>query len=153
MLLKNANILVVDDDTDVLTAMRLLLKSRVKDVVVEKNPGNIISLIRKTKFDIIILDMNFNGLINTGNEGIYWLNKIKEIDKAVSIILITAYGDLDLAIRSLKEGASDFLVKPWENTKLIESITDILNKKKSNTSKKAGTLQLQDMKFWVKVML
>lgn len=138
MLLKNANILVVDDDTDVLTAMRLLLKSKVKDVVVEKNPGNIVSLISNTKFDIIILDMNFNGLINTGNEGIYWLNKIKEIDKAVSIILITAYGDLDLAIRSLKEGASDFLVKPWENSKLIESITDILNKKKSNTSKKAG---------------
>ncbi|PIA81718.1 sigma-54-dependent Fis family transcriptional regulator [Gaetbulibacter sp. 4G1] len=139
MLLKNANILVVDDDTDVLTAMRLLLKSRVKEVVVEKNPGNIISLIGKTKFDIIILDMNFNGLINTGNEGIYWLNKIKDIDKSVSIILITAYGDLDLAIRSLKEGASDFLVKPWENSKLIESITDILNKKKSNTYKKAGT--------------
>ena len=137
MLLKNANILVVDDDTDVLTAMRLLLKSKVKEVVVEKNPNNIVSLIRDTKFDIIILDMNFNGLINTGNEGIYWLNKIKDIDKVVSIVLITAYGDLDLAIRSLKEGASDFLVKPWENSKLIESITDILNKKKSNTSKKA----------------
>ena len=140
MLLKNANILVVDDDTDVLTAMRLLLKSRVKEVVVEKNPGNIVSLIGNTKFDIIILDMNFNGLINTGNEGIYWLNKIKDIDKAVSIILITAYGDLDLAIRSLKEGASDFLVKPWENSKLIESITDILNKKKSSASKKADAL-------------
>ena len=139
MLLKNANILVVDDDPDVLTAMRLLLKSRVKDVVVEKNPGNIISLIKSIKFEIIILDMNFNGLINTGNEGIYWLNKIKEIDKEVSIILITAYGDLDLAIRSLKEGASDFLVKPWENSKLIESITDILNKKKSNTSKKVDS--------------
>ncbi len=136
MLLKNANILVVDDDTDVLTAMRLLLKSKVNDVVVEKNPGNIVSLIRNTKFDIIILDMNFNGLINTGNEGIYWLNKIKEINKDVSVILITAYGDLDLAIRSLKEGASDFLVKPWENSKLIESITDIINKKKSNTLKK-----------------
>ncbi len=139
MLLKNANILVVDDDADVLTAMRLLLKSKVKNVIVEKNPGNIISLVKSNKFDIIILDMNFNGLINTGNEGIYWLNKIKEIDKEVAIILITAYGDLDLAIRSLKEGASDFLVKPWENTKLIESITDILQKKKSSTSKKTNT--------------
>ncbi len=139
MLLKNANILVVDDDADVLTAMRLLLKSKVKNVIVEKNPGNIISLVKSNKFDIIILDMNFNGLINTGNEGIYWLNKIKEIDKEVAIILITAYGDLDLAIRSLKEGASDFLVKPWENTKLIESITDILQKKKSSASKKTNT--------------
>lgn len=138
MLLKNANILVVDDDPDVLTAMRLLLKSKVKDVIVEKNPGNIISLIKRYKFDVIILDMNFNGLINTGNEGIYWLNKIKDIDKGISIILITAYGDLDLAIRSLKEGASDFLVKPWENSKLIEAITDILNKKKSNVTKKSS---------------
>ena len=138
MLLKNANILVVDDDADVLTAMRLLLKSKAKNVVIEKNPGNIVSLIKNHKFDIIILDMNFNGLINTGNEGIFWLNKIKEIDKEVAIILITAYGDLDLAIRSLKEGASDFLVKPWENTKLIESITDILQKKKSKTLKKAS---------------
>ena len=108
MLLKNANILVVDDDADVLTAMRLLLKSKARNVVVEKNPGNIVSLINDQKFDIIILDMNFNGLINTGNEGIFWLNKIKEIDKEVAIILITAYGDLDLAIRSLKEGRIGF---------------------------------------------
>jgi len=138
MLLKNANILVVDDDDDVLIAIRLLLKSKVKNVVVEKNPGNIVSLIKQTKFDIIILDMNFNGLINTGNEGIYWLNKIKEIDKTLYVILITAYGDLDLAIKSLKKGASDFLVKPWENDKLIESLVDILNKKKTTTLKKVN---------------
>ena len=75
--------------------------------------------------------MNFNGIVNTGNEGIFWLNKIKEIDKEVAIILITAYGDLDLAIRSLKEGAYDFLVKPWKNEKLIQSIQEILEKKKS----------------------
>lgn len=135
MLLKNANILVVDDDLDVLTAMRLLLKSMVKLVVTEKNPNNIVSLVKGSKFDVIILDMNFNGLVNTGNEGIYWLNKIKEIDVEVSVILITAYGDLDLAIKSLKEGAHDFLVKPWKNEKLIESIREILLKKKSGKSK------------------
>lgn len=140
MLLKNSKILVVDDDVDVLTAMRLLLKSMVKEVVIETNPNNITSLIRKNKFDIIILDMNFNGLVNTGNEGIYWLNKIKEIDKNASTILITAYGDLDLAIRSLKEGASDFLVKPWKNEKLILSIKEILEKKKSGSSKKENKL-------------
>ncbi|MBC3758339.1 sigma-54-dependent Fis family transcriptional regulator [Hyunsoonleella sp. SJ7] len=136
MLLKNANILVVDDDADVLTAMRLLLKSKAKEVVVEKNPVNIVSLIQKNKFDIIILDMNFNGLINTGNEGIYWLNKIRSINKEASVILITAYGDLDLAIRSLKEGASDFIVKPWKNDKLIEAIGEILDKKKSSKKSK-----------------
>ncbi|MDY8137521.1 sigma-54 dependent transcriptional regulator [Aquimarina sp. 2201CG5-10] len=136
MRLKNANILVIDDDTDVLTAIRLLLKSSVKEVVTEKNPNHILSLLGKTKFDLVILDMNFNGLINTGNEGIYWLKKIKEFDQEVDVILITAYGDMDLAIRSLKDGASDFLVKPWKNEKLVEAISDILNKKKTNISKK-----------------
>ncbi|MDO5970843.1 sigma-54 dependent transcriptional regulator [Flavivirga aquimarina] len=139
MLLKNANILVVDDDADVLTAIRLLLKSRVKQVVVEKNPNNISDLIRRHKFDIVVLDMNFNGLVNTGNEGIYWLNKIKEIDKEVGVILITAYGELDLAIKSLKEGALDFLVKPWKNEKLIQSITEILSKKVSGKNKTENT--------------
>ncbi len=135
MLLKNANILVVDDDADVLTAMRLLLKSRARNVIVEQNPGNITSLIQSQKFDIIILDMNFTSVIHTGNEGVFWLKKIKEIDKEVAVILITAYGDLDLAIRSLKEGASDFLVKPWKNDKLIEAIGEILDKKKSKRAK------------------
>lgn len=136
MLLKNANILVIDDDADVLTAMRLLLKSLVKVVVVEKNPNNIISLTKQHKFDVIILDMNFNGLVNTGNEGIFWLNKIKEIDDEVDVILITAYGDIDLAIKSLKQGASDFLVKPWKNEKLVQSIKEILEKKKTGGTKK-----------------
>ena len=140
MLLKNANILVVDDDPDVLTAIRLLLKSKAKTIVTEKNPAHIMSLIQQKKFDVVILDMNFNGIINTGNEGIYWLNKIREADKDISIILITAYGDLDLAIKSLKQGASDFLVKPWQNNKLIEAIGDALDKKKSKRPKKDSSL-------------
>ena len=135
MLLKNARVLIVDDDQDVLIAMRILLKSMAKEVVIEKNPNNILSLIEKNKFDIIILDMNFNGLVNTGNEGIYWLSRIKEVDERVAVILITAYGDLDLAINSLKKGASDFLVKPWENEKLIKSIKEILVNKKSGKPK------------------
>jgi len=131
MNLKDANILVIDDDEDVLTALRLLLKSVVKNVVVGKNPNQIHSLIEKNRFDIVILDMNFNGLIHTGNEGIYWLNKIKEYDPKIDIVLITAYGDIDLAIRSLKEGASDFLVKPWKNDKLLETLREILKKKQA----------------------
>lgn len=129
MNLRDANILVIDDDEDVLTALRLLLKSIVKNVVVNKNPNTIHSLLEKHNFDIVILDMNFNGLVHTGNEGIYWLNKIKDYSSKIDIILITAYGDIDLAIRSLKEGASDFLVKPWKNEKLVESIQQILKKK------------------------
>jgi DNA-binding NtrC family response regulator len=131
MILKDANILVIDDDDDVLTALRLLLKTMVKNVVVNKNPNSIHSLLETQNFDIVILDMNFNGLVHTGNEGIYWLNKIKEFNSKIDVILITAYGDIDLAIRSLKEGASDFLVKPWKNEKIIETIQQLLKKKQT----------------------
>lgn len=136
MLLRNTSILVIDDDIDVLIAMKMLLKSRVKEVVVEKNPNNLISVLKKNKFDVVILDMNYNSVVNTGNEGIFWLTKIKEIDKDIAVILITAYGDLDLAVRALKKGASDFLVKPWKNVKLLESIAEIIADKKSNNTKK-----------------
>ncbi|MBC2844716.1 sigma-54-dependent transcriptional regulator [Winogradskyella flava] len=135
MVLKNATILVVDDDADVLTALRLLLKPLVKDVVIEKNPNNINSHIERNAIDVVILDMNFSGLVNTGNEGIFWLNKIRKLKPEISVILMTAYADIDLAIKGLKEGASDFLMKPWKNEKIIETITTILRNKKANTAK------------------
>jgi DNA-binding NtrC family response regulator len=134
MLLKNASVLVIDDDVDVLTAVRLLLRPEVADIVTEKNPENLRSILAKKQFDVILLDMNFNSSINTGNEGIFWLRKIKEEFKSnASIIMITAYGDIDLAIRSLKEGAFDFVVKPWHNERLLSTIKDALNQKESKT--------------------
>ncbi|RXG31455.1 sigma-54-dependent transcriptional regulator [Leeuwenhoekiella palythoae] len=136
MQLKDAHILVIDDDEDVLTALRLLLKPKVKQVVVEKNPNALQGLLNAQDFDVVILDMNYNGLVNTGNEGIFWLNKIKSWKPATDVILITAYGDIDLAIRSLKEGASDFLVKPWKNEKLLDAISEILTKKRKNKNLK-----------------
>lgn len=138
MILKNARILIIDDDTDVLVALRLLLKSWVKEVVVEKNPNQIPSLLQNSTYEVIILDMNFNGLVNTGNEGIFWLNKIKHLSPASDVILITAYGDIDLAIRSLKEGASDFVVKPWKNEKMLTCVKDLVEKKKSGKPSKPG---------------
>lgn len=135
MLLPNANILVIDDDEDVLIALRLLLKSKVKTVVTNKNPNTILSLMQEHSFDVVILDMNFNGLVNTGNEGIFWLNKIKKQKPEIDVILITAYGDIDLAIRSLKEGASDFLVKPWQNEKILETIREHVEKQKKKQPK------------------
>src|SRR4249920_2310767 len=128
MLLKNASILVIDDDTDVLTAVRLLLKTEVKEVVTEKNPENIRYHLAKQPFDVILLDMNFTSSLNTGNEGFYWLGKLKESGSDAAVIMITAYGDIDLAIRSLKEGAVDFVVKPWHNEKLINTIREALKK-------------------------
>jgi DNA-binding NtrC family response regulator len=136
MVLKNAQILVIDDDADVLTAMRLLLKPLVKEIVIEKNPSNINLQIESKNFDVIILDMNFNGLVNTGNEGIFWLNKIKKASPETTVILMTAYVDIDLAIRGLKEGASDFLVKPWNNEKVINTISSLVKTGKSKNKKK-----------------
>lgn len=127
--MKNASILVVDDDPDVLTAVRLLLKTEVKQVVTEKNPGNLKDHLTSQQFDIVLLDMNFNSSINTGNEGLFWLKEIKKMKTAPEVIMITAYGHIDLAVRSLKEGAADFVVKPWQNEKLIGTISEILGKK------------------------
>ena len=142
MTLKNASILIIDDDTDVLTAVKLLLKREVKEVVTEKNPEQLRSLVSQKKFDLILLDMNFNSSINTGNEGIFWLKKIREMDDQVGVIMITAYGDIDLAVRSLKEGASDFIIKPWHNEKLVSTISDIIktkgNGKAGATGKRSG---------------
>ena len=119
MLLKNSSILVIDDDPDVLTAVRLLLKTETKEVITEKNPENIRSHLAEKNFDVILLDMNFTSSINTGNEGLFWLKEIKKIKPETAVIMITAYGDIDLAVRSLKEGAADFVVKPWQNEKLV----------------------------------
>ncbi|MBN9298480.1 MAG: sigma-54-dependent Fis family transcriptional regulator [Filimonas sp.] len=132
MTLKNASILIIDDDLDVLTAVRLLLKMEAKEVVTEKNPENIRNILSKQTFDVIMLDMNFNSSINTGNEGLFWLRKIKELGSQAAVIMITAYGDIDLAVRSLKDGASDFVVKPWHNERLIDTIKEALRKKDSN---------------------
>lgn len=133
MLLKNASVLVVDDDPDVLTAVRLLLKTESKDVMTEKNPENLRGHLLKNKFDLILLDMNFKSPVNTGNEGIFWLNEIKKMGSDAAVIMITAYGDIDLAVRSLKEGASDFVVKPWHNEKLLSLIRETLKRKSDKT--------------------
>jgi two-component system, NtrC family, response regulator HydG len=134
MVLKNSTILVIDDDTDVLTAVRLLLKTETKEVITEKNPENLRSHLSKTNFDVILLDMNFNSSINTGNEGLFWLKEVKKLKPETAVIMITAYGDIDLAVRSLKEGASDFVVKPWHNEKLIDTIKEILRKKENKNA-------------------
>jgi len=133
MVLKNASILIIDDDPDVLTAVRLLLKTEVKDVVTEKTPENIRWHLSKDDFDIILLDMNFTSSINTGNEGLFWLKEIRKMRPDASVIMITAYGDIDLAVRSLKEGAADFVVKPWHNEKLMSTIKEILKRKGTKT--------------------
>src|ERR1700743_88442 len=137
MILKKATVLVVDDDIDVLTAVKLLLKTETQEVITEKNPENLNWLLQRNQVDLVLLDMNFNSAINTGNEGLYWLRKIKERKPNVCVIMITAYGDIDLAVRSLKEGANDFVVKPWHNEKLIATIRELLDKQEGSKPAKA----------------
>ncbi len=143
MSLKTASVLVIDDDVDVLTAVRLLLRPEVKEIITEKNPENIRSLLSQQEFDVILLDMNFNSSINTGNEGIFWLKKIRELKPDSCVIMITAYGDIDLAIRSLKEGAYDFVVKPWHNEKLLTTIREAVKRKEQ----KGGTALISSSIF------
>lgn len=124
---KSAKILIIDDDEDVLQAAQLLLKQQGMIVHTEKNPGRIQSLLNGETYDIILLDMNFARDITSGSEGFYWLKKIFEIDPLSVVILITAYGDVEMAVRAIKAGATDFVLKPWQNEKLLATILSAVN--------------------------
>jgi DNA-binding NtrC family response regulator len=126
MISNKARVLVVDDDPDVLFAVRLLLKTEVREVVTEKNPENLLALLSKQRFDVIFLDMNYKSTLGTGNEGLYWLSRIREKDPTATVIMITAHGEISTAVRSLKAGATDFIVKPWHNEKLLETLAAAL---------------------------
>lgn len=136
MRLKSATILVVDDDPDMLAAVKMLLKTEAKEVITEKNPENMLALLAERNIDVLMLDMNFNSSVNTGNEGLFWLKKVKSIHPGLSVIMITAYGGIDLAVRAVKEGAADFIVKPWHNEKLLITFREVL---KDNTHQPAKT--------------
>ncbi len=119
-------ILVVDDDGDVLQAARLFLKQHVARVETEKDPKSIPTLLKNNSYDMILLDMNFTDDVSSGEEGFYWLEKILEIDPSIAVILITAYGDVDKAVRAVKNGATDFVLKPWQNEKLLATVSSAL---------------------------
>jgi len=157
MKLPPIEILVVDDDQDVLTAVSYLLRSTGATVTTEKNPEQIPSLLTTKKFDVILLDMNFKSVIHSGNEGIYWLQKIKSKYPDTIVIMITAYGAIDLAIRSLKEGATDFIVKPWHNEKLLQTIYNSIptteKRKKQNTNHSGNSIIIGQSELLQEVFL
>ena len=124
MILKKATVLIVDDDPDVLTAVKLLLKTETQEIITEKNPENLNSLLQRNQVDLVLLDMNFNSAINTGNEGIYWLRKIKEWKPNICVIMITAYGDTENYSQAMKFGADDFLTKPVNFTELKQKLQE-----------------------------
>ncbi len=115
-------ILIVDDNKSALSALRLLLQFEFDEVKTLSSPNQINSELQKLDYDLILLDMNFSAGINTGNEGLYWLDEIKKQAPATEVIMITAYGDVELAVKALKRGAADFILKPWENEKLIATL-------------------------------
>lgn len=118
----DGRVLVVDDNRDVLTALRLLLKEHVDTVHTATDPSSIPSLLRDNEYDTILLDMNFQQDASSGREGFEWLGKIQEIDPRAVVVMITAYGDVDKAVRAMKAGAADFIVKPWTDPELVASV-------------------------------
>jgi DNA-binding NtrC family response regulator len=136
MELINGTILIVDDDKDVLDTAIMFLKQKFKKVSGLEDPERIVNMISTSEFDVILLDMNFRKGDMEGKEGIYWLKKIREADQEVTVIMITAYGDIKLAVETMKEGASDFLLKPWKNEKLYATILAALELKQSKIALK-----------------
>jgi DNA-binding NtrC family response regulator len=120
--MKKGCILVVDDNKNVLSALRILLESYFQKVILLNSPNTLVSQLNDNRPDVILLDMNFSAGINSGNEGLYWLSEIKKFDAELPVVLFTAYADIDLAVNALKQGASDFVVKPWDNAKLVATL-------------------------------
>ena len=120
--MKDANILIVDDNKSILSALELLLTPLCKHLKCLSNPNALLSELQNSTYDVILLDMNFKAGINNGNEGIFWLNQIINFDSGISVVMITAYGDVELAVKAVRAGATDFILKPWENEKMIATV-------------------------------
>ena len=129
---KQGTILVVDDNKGILTAVQMLLGTCFEKVITISTPNKIKATLHDENIDVVLLDMNFSAGINTGNEGLFWLSEIKKEDASIQVVLFTAYADIDLAVRGIKEGAADFVVKPWDNAKLLETLKTAYNIRTAN---------------------
>lgn len=120
--MKQGKILVVDDNKNVLSALKILLNTHFEEVILLSSPNTLLTVLREKTPDVVLLDMNYSAGINTGNEGLYWLSEVKKTNPDLPVVLFTAYADIDLAVTALKKGASDFVVKPWDNAKLLATL-------------------------------
>ena len=120
---KQGTILVVDDNKGILTAVQMLLGTCFEKVITISTPNKIKATLHDENIDVVLLDMNFSAGINTGNEGLFWLSEIKKEDASIQVVLFTAYADIDLAVRGIKEGAADFVVKPWDNATVAKKMS------------------------------
>jgi DNA-binding NtrC family response regulator len=130
--MKEKKLLIIDDNPAILNSLKLLLKPEYESLKAISNPNQLYSELEKNEPDVVLLDMNFRAGVNTGNEGIFWLREIKKRTPMVEVVMITAYGDIELAVRSLKEGAADFVLKPWDNEKLKATLEAACRLRSSN---------------------
>ena len=128
-------IIIVDDNKGVLTAVQLLLKNHFSKAITLSSPVSLSSVLREENPEVVLLDMNFTSGINNGNEGLFWLHEIKRQYPTLPVVLFTAYADIDLAVRGIKEGATDFIVKPWDNQKLVETLLNAASQAKEGKKK------------------
>lgn len=132
---KQGILLTVDDNRSILTAVQMLLENTFKEILTLSNPNQIPTTLRAKEVDVVLLDMNFSSGINSGNEGLFWLREIKKICPDTQVVLFTAYADIDLAVNGIKEGATDFIVKPWNNAKMIETLQAAYSKRPHSSEK------------------
>lgn len=130
--MKQGSILIVDDNRNILTTVKMLIENVFEHVAAIAKPENIPTRLREDRPDVVLLDMNFRSGINNGNEGLFWLREIKKLSPRTQVVLFTAYADIELAVTGIKEGATDFVVKPFDNAKLIDTLTNAYRKTKKN---------------------
>ena len=150
MIKKQGTILIVDDNRNILTTVRMLLEPIFDGIITVANPNSIPAKLREEHPDVVLLDMNFSSGINSGNEGLYWLREIKSISPKTEVVLFTAYADIQLAVTGIKEGAADFIVKPFENEKLVRTLIEARDKNKPTDkaiSRKGGN-DSTGMMYW-----
>lgn len=135
---KQGTVLVVDDSQAILVAAQMLLKTCFNNVIVLESPNTLLTTINEENVDVVLMDMNFSAGINNGNEGLFWLREIKREVPGVEVVLFTAYADIDLAVKGIKEGAADFIVKPWNNAKLLSTVQAVYKQRKNKMKTKKG---------------
>ena len=143
---KEGRLLIVDDNKSVLNALRLFLKFDFSEVVTLSNPNTLVHEIETRDIDVVLLDMNFKTGESSGNEGMFWLKEIKKRKPDIEVVMFTAYGDIETAVRATHEGAADFILKPWENEKLLATLKAALKLRNSNLTVGSLLKREQDLK-------
>lgn len=143
-------LLVVDDNRNILVAVRMLLENIFAEVITLPGPNQIPSVIAGKKPDVVLLDMNFGSGVNSGNEGLFWLREIKKTDPHIQVVLFTAFADVELAVNGIKSGAADFIVKPWNNAKMVETLVNAykLSRDKKSGLDTARSVSSEESMYW-----